>query len=302
MKTNPSYDVIIIGGSYAGLSAAMALGRTLRKVLIIDSGQPCNRQTPHSHNFLTQDGKTPAEIAETAKQQVLAYPTVEFLEDLVIQANTYEQGFEVKTQSDQIFHAKKLFLAFGIKDEFPDIPGLAACWGISVIHCPYCHGYEFRGKKTGILANGARAYHLATLVSKLTDQLQIITTDPGDFSPEQREKLDRNGIRILEKKPLEILHKDGMMHQVLFKDGSKEAFDAIYTDMPFSLPENLMKSLGCKVTEAGRIQVDQFQQTTIPGVYAGGDCVNPLRSVAASVAAGNLAGAMINHMLSAEEF
>ncbi len=301
MKTTP-YDVVIIGGSYAGLSAAMALGRTLRQVLIIDSGQPCNRQTPHSHNFLTQDGATPAQIAQTAKDQVLAYKTIEFREDLVIQANEHELGFEVKTQSHQTFHAKKLLLAFGIKDKLPEIPGFAECWGISVVHCPYCHGYEFRGKKTGILANGDRAFHLATLVSNLTDQLQIITSEPSDFNPEQLEKFGQNGIKIQEKQVAEIHHRNGILEEVTFGDGSTETFDAIYADVPFSLPGDLVQSLGCKIHENGRIEVDQFQQTSIPGVYACGDCVHGLRSVASAVAAGNLTGAMINHALSGEEF
>jgi thioredoxin reductase len=302
MKTTPLYDVIIIGGSYAGLSAAMALGRTLRKVLIIDSGQPCNRQTPHSHNFLTQDGATPAQIAQTAKDQVLAYETVEFHEDLVIQASEHKSGFEIKTQSDQLFYSKKLLLAFGIKDQFPEIPGFAECWGISVIHCPYCHGYEFRGKKTGILAKGERAYHLATLVSKLTDQLQIFSSRPSGLSPEQLEKLGQNGIEVLEKPISEIHHSNGYLEKVTFADGSTEPFDAVYADVPFSLPENLTQSLGCKIHENGRIEVDQFQQTSVTGVYACGDCANPLRSVASSVYSGNLAGAMINHALSTGEF
>ena len=302
MKTTSLYDAIIIGGSYAGLSSAMALGRTQRRVLIIDSGQPCNRQTPHSHNFLTQDGKTPAESAETGKKQVLAYPTVEFREDLVTQASPHELGFEVKTQSEQIFHSKKLLLDFGIKDKLPEIPGFSECWGISVIHCPYCHGYEFREKKTGILAKGDRAYHLATLVSNLTDRLQIITSGPADFSPEQRERLRQHGIEIQERQVSEIHHSNGILKQVTFVDGLTETYDAIYADVPLSLSGNLVQSLGCELHENGRILVDQSQQTNIPGLYACGDCVNMLRSVAAAVASGNLAGAMINHMISAEEF
>lgn len=301
MKTTSLYDVIIIGGSYAGLSAAMALGRSLRKVLIIDSGQPCNRQTPHSHNFLTQDGATPAQIAETAKEQVLAYPSVEFQTDLVLQTSPVELGFEVRTQAGRVYFAKKLLLAFGVKDELPNIPGFAECWGISVIHCPYCHGYEVRGKKTGIFAKGDRAFHLATLVANLTDQVQIVHPNP-DFSPEQKEKLQKNGVEILEKQPLEIIHQEGHLNQVIFTDGTSEPFEALYADVPFSLPGNLVEQLRCKVAETGRIQVDPFQQTSTRGVFACGDCVNPLRSVAASVAAGNLTGAMINHMLAGEEF
>src|SRR4051794_24570054 len=141
MKQDKQYDVIIVGGSYAGLAAGMALGRALRKVLIIDSGNPCNKQTPYSHNFLTNDGKTPEEIAHLAKQQVSMYSTVEFLNALATTGEKVENGFEVKVQSDEQFTTKKLVLATGIKDVTPDIPGFAECWGISVLHCPYCHGY-----------------------------------------------------------------------------------------------------------------------------------------------------------------
>lgn len=141
------FEVIIIGGSYSGLSAAMALGRSLRKTLIIDSGKPCNRQTPHSHNFLTQDGSTPQEISTIAKQQVLNYDTIRFYEGLAISGKKIAEGYEVTTSNQDVFRAKKLVFALGIKDLMPNIKGFSECWGISVVHCPYCHGYEIRNKK-----------------------------------------------------------------------------------------------------------------------------------------------------------
>jgi len=142
-----NFDVIIIGGSYAGLSAALALGRSLRKVLIMDSGLPCNRSTPHSHNFLTHDGERPAVIAEQARTKVLAYKTVTWWNGLAVSGRKTGSGFEIITQNDGIFYGRKLIFATGIRDILPDIKGFAECWGISVIHCPYCHGYEFRGEK-----------------------------------------------------------------------------------------------------------------------------------------------------------
>src|SRR5690606_1025740 len=140
----PNTEVIILGGSYAGLSAAMALGRSLiRNVLIIDNGLPCNRQTPQSHNFLTQDGQSPSVIREFAKAQVLAYPTVQWLDDTAVKGEKVQDGFLINTASGQSVMTKKLIVATGIKDMLPDIKGFADCWGISVVHCPYCHGYEF---------------------------------------------------------------------------------------------------------------------------------------------------------------
>ena len=166
MKDNKDPEVIILGGSYAGLSAAMALGRSLRRVLIIDSGLPCNRQTPHSHNFLTQDGEQPAEIARKAKEQVLSYPTVHLLEETAVKGEKTQNGFLITTASGQRFTAKKLIIATGIKDLLPDLKGFAECWGISVVHCPYCHGYELGGGPVGVIAAGPNSLHQAELLTE----------------------------------------------------------------------------------------------------------------------------------------
>ena len=168
MTDNKNFDVIIIGGSYAGLSSAMALGRSLRNVLIIDNGKPCNIQTPHSHNFLTQDGKTPKDISASAKKEVEKYETIKFYKGIAISGVKIENGFEITTATNDKFTAKKLIFATGIKDTMPNIKGFSECWGISIIHCPYCHGYEHRYQNTGIIANGQKAFHLASMVNNLT--------------------------------------------------------------------------------------------------------------------------------------
>jgi thioredoxin reductase len=176
MENVNQYDVIIIGGSYSGLAAGMALGRALRKVLIIDSGNPCNKQTPHSHNFLTNDGRTPKEIAGLAREQVRRYSTIEFLDAWATVAIKNKTGFEIRTEAGDVFTSSKLVLATGIKDIMPDIPGVAECWGISVIHCPYCHGYEVRHQKTGILAKGDTAFEMSSLISNWTKDLTLTPT------------------------------------------------------------------------------------------------------------------------------
>ncbi|MDO7742673.1 MAG: NAD(P)/FAD-dependent oxidoreductase, partial [Pedobacter sp.] len=163
-KENTKFDVVIIGGSYAGLSAAMALGRALRNVLVIDSGKPCNAQTPHSHNFITQDGETPAAIAAKAKEQVMQYPSVQFLNDIAVAVSGENSNFSVSTSAGLNIHAKKILFATGVKDIMPAIEGFAACWGISVIHCPYCYGYEYKSQPTGILMNGDMAIDMAELI------------------------------------------------------------------------------------------------------------------------------------------
>ena len=181
MNDNNDFDVIIVGGSYSGLAAGMALGRALRKVLIIDSGKSCNRQTPHSHNFLTQDGKTPKEIAELGKRQVQLYKTVSSFDGLANNGIKTEKGFEIEVESRERFRAKKLIFASGIKDIMPDIPGFSECWGISVIHCPYCHGYEVKSQKTGILGNGEYGYEFSSLISNWTKDLTLYTGGKINF-------------------------------------------------------------------------------------------------------------------------
>ncbi|WP_461080610.1 NAD(P)/FAD-dependent oxidoreductase [Spirosoma flavus] len=302
MKDNQDFEVIITGGSYAGLSAAMALGRSLRKVLIIDSGQPCNRQTPQSHNFITQDGEKPATITEKAKAQVLAYNTVEFLSDLAMSGEKMDDEFIITTKSSGFFRAKKLIIASGIKDIMPDIKGLAACWGISVIHCPYCHGYEFRDQNTAIIANGERAYHLASLVNNLTNNLTILTSGKADFKPEQLAKLHQHQIKIVESKIAEIEHQNGHIKQVIFDGGHTLAFASAYAALPFVQHSDIPVSLGCELTEHGYINVTAFQQTTVEGVYACGDSTSMMRSVAAAVSSGNLTGAVVNKQLTDEQF
>jgi len=301
--TDPKdFEVIIIGGSYAGLSAAMALGRSLRNVLIIDSGLPCNRQTPHSYNFLTQDGKTPEEISTLAKQQVEKYQTVKFYKGLAIRGTKTENGFEIATHANDKFTAKKLIFATGVKDSMPDIKGFADCWGISIIHCPYCHGYEYSKQNTGIFANGVNAFHIASLVNNLTDKITILTSGKADFNSERMDKLNKHNIKIIETKISEFENHKGKIQNVIFNDGTKVSFDVVYAAIPFLQHSDIPVSLGCELTEHGCIKIDNSQKTTIYGIYACGDNSNMMRSVANAVYSGNLTGAIVNGELTNEQF
>ncbi|WP_267401733.1 MULTISPECIES: NAD(P)/FAD-dependent oxidoreductase [unclassified Chryseobacterium] len=294
-------EVIIIGGSYAGLSAAMALGRSLRDVLIIDSGKPCNRQTPHSHNFITQDGKTPKEISDLAKEQVLKYKTVTFHEGKVVKIIKNEDDFEVETANGEKFNAKKIILASGVKDMMPDIPGFAECWGISVIHCPYCHGYEVKGKTTGIMANGDMAFDFTKLVFNLTKEVTLFTNGKSALNEEQTEKFNQHKINIIEDEIAEILHKNGQIQKVILKNGKEIPLEALYAKIPFEQNINV-DDLGIELNENRFIKVDTMMKTNIPGIFACGDNTTMMRSVANAVAQGNFAGAVVNKELSEEDF
>lgn len=302
MLKNKKYDVIIIGGSYSGLSAAMSLGRSLRNVLVIDGNSPCNEQTPHSHNFLTQDGETPSEIYKKAKEQVIKYNTVELIKGFAVSGKKTENGFTITTADDNTFEAKKLIFATGIKDQFPEIKNFAKCWGISVIHCPYCHGYEVRNQKTAILSNGDRALHIVSLVNNLTKDLTILTNGKSDFTEEQLKKLNRNNITIIEEKVIEIEHENGYVENVVLENNSKIDFKAVYAAIPFVQHSDIPATLGCEINEQGYIKIDAFNLTTIDGIWACGDNTNPMRSVANAVASGSITGAMINKVLVDEQF
>ena len=302
MKENNQYDVIIVGGSYSGLAAGMALGRAMRKVLIIDSGNPCNKQTPHSHNFLTNDGKTPKEIAGLAKQQVQQYDTVSFLDARVTAGIQIENGFELQITSGEVFTGRRLVFATGIQDLLPEIPGFAAAWGISVLHCPYCHGYEVRHQKTGILANGDDGFELASLIFNWTSDLTLYTNGKSTLTGQQRDKLDKHRITITEKELERIEHKNGYIEQILFKDGSSAPVQALYARLPFVQHSSVPQSLGCERSPEGYLKTDTLQRTTIPGVFACGDNTSRIRTVANAVSMGATAGLAVNKSLIEEDF
>lgn len=302
MSTTKNYDVLIIGGSYSGLSAAMALGRSLRSVLIIDSGFPCNRQTPHTHNFITNDGVKPSDIASKAKAEVLKYKTVTFRNDLAVEGKKINNHFNIQTKSGKNFTSKKLIFATGIKDIMPDIRGFSECWGVSIVHCPYCHGYEIRGEKTAIIANGDTAIHLASLINNLTNDLSIITSGEATFTHDQLEKLKKHGIKIIEKEVSEVIHEKGFLNKIHFSDNSQESYTAAYASLPFKQHTDIPESFGCELTEHGHIKVDMMYKTTVEGIYSCGDNSSGMRSVANAVASGNIAGAVLNMELTNEQF
>ena len=302
MKQEKQYDVIIVCGSYSGLAAGMALGRALRKVLIIDSGDPCNKQTPYSHNFLTNDGRTPKEIALLAKQQVRMYGTVGLLDALVRAGIKTETGFEIQIQTGETFTTKKLAFATGIKDIMPDIPGFAESWGISVLHCPYCHGYEVRHQKTGILANGETGFELSSLISNWTNDLTLYTNGKSTLTEQQREKLLRHKITIVETEIEQFEHKKGYIERIIFKDGRNAPVKALYARLPFVQHSSIPQALGCEITAEGYIKIDAAQRTTIQGVYACGDNTTRMRTVANAVSMGTTTGLMLNRELIDESF
>lgn len=309
--TMRSVDSVIVGGSYGGLSAALCLGRCLRDTVVIDEGLPCNRFSPHSQNFLTRDGFAPAEIALIAKQQILdKYKTVAFQNDRVISIQKKLDGydgtsypFEVRTASGTNLESKTLIFASGVTDVFPkDIPGFEECWGTTVIHCPYCHGFEFNSKPTAVFMDKERAMHMLPLVRNLTPDVKVVSTDT--FEKEELDLFEKNGVQLMASPVKEIQHEDGHITAVLLEDGTSLEVKAMYAGIPFELnAKNLiLDDVGCELDEHGFIKVDGMQMTTVDGVYAVGDATTMFRSVANAVNGGNKAGVVVNMGLCKAEF
>jgi thioredoxin reductase len=296
------YEVITIGGSFAGLSAAMSLGRSLRKVLVVDNQQPCNAQTPHSHNFLTQDGKPPLEILAEARRQLKAYKTVEFKNDTAVSARKSEDLFEIKLKENSEVKAPKLILAWGLKDDTSKIKGLAECWGISVIHCPYCHGYEVKNQPTAIISNGNEAFEYIKMINHWTKNLTLLTNDSSSLTEEQTHKIKSKGIQIIEKPITKINHQSGKVTSIGLKDAEDFPISVIYHRASFTQKSEIAAQLGCEIDEMGLIKVNDFQQTNVKDVFAAGDNASPLRQVANAVAKGSLAGVMANRELIEDNF
>ena len=296
------YDVIIIGGSNSGLAAAMALGRALKNVLVIDNVNPCNKQTPYSHNFLTQDGIAPFTISIKAREQVEKYPSVSFLKDTVITGSKITNGFKVITYGKVEISASKLIFATGIRDMLPEIKGISDCWGISVLHCPYCHGYEVKNETTGIIANGESGFEMIKLISNWTKDLALYTNGPSTLNDKQTELLLIHRIKIDERKISEVIHSSGYAESIKFANNESTKVTAIYLKAPFEQQSKVPVMIGCQLNDEGYLVTNQLQETTIAGIYSCGDNSSKMRTVANAVGTGTTAGISASKAIIMEEF
>jgi len=291
------FEVIIIGGSFAGLSAAMSLGRALRKVLIIDAGNPCNIQSPSSHNLLTQDGDTPEAILSKAKKKIAQYPEITFKIDFVIKAEKLSGNFKVMTSDGDAYSSKKLIIATGVKDILPEIIGFKECWGITLLHCPYCHGYEFKNRFTGIYGDSKYVYQMAISLLQWTKNLHLFITDSNNLNSVQKKSLRHYNIQIYNSDIVKINHKQGYIKSVKLDNGQTYNLSAIYIRSKIRQNILLDQSLNYKLTDKGLIEVDILQKTTQEGIFACGDNATHGRSIAMAISTGSLAGIMCNKEL-----
>jgi len=293
------HDAIIIGGSFAGLSAALYIARARRSVCIVDTGLPRNRFAQHSHGFFGNDGSAPHAMLATARSQVAAYPTVTFVDEEAATATKTPDGFAVTLKSGDVLEGVRLVLAFGISDELPAIPGLAERWGDSVLHCPYCHGYEFSGQRLGVLYTSSKSIHQAMLVSEWGPTTFYLN---GGFEPDDGSLAELTKRRVaIERASVKALHGDGSrLSAIELADGRLAATDALYVGPRTRLNSEIAQRLGCELDDANPgpiVRTDAEKMTTVPGVYAAGDITRGAHTVTFAAADGVMAGLAVHRSL-----
>jgi thioredoxin reductase len=292
-----SYDVVVVGGGAAGLSAALVLGRARRSVAVVDAGAPRNAPAAHMHGFLSRDGMPPADLLAAARIEVRAYG-VELVDDRVVEIAT---GFTVRLAGGRTLRARRLLLATGAVDEVPDIPGARERWGRDFLHCPYCHGWEVRDQPIGVLATHPGSVDHAHLLRQWSDDLILFahtyTVDAGQLAA-----LDARGISVVEGLVARLVVVDDRLNAVQLADGRTIPRAAVFIRPELrGRDDALVDSLGCEVDETGFVRVDATGGTSVPGVWAAGNAGNPRAQVITAAGEGSAAAIAINADLVEED-
>jgi len=292
------YDAVVVGGSFAGLSAAMMLARARRRLLLVDAGQPRNRFAAASHGFLGQDGVAPVQIMREGLTQLARYPTVDFVHAEALTASLDEEGASLTLSDGAVVRARKLILATGVADELP-LESMRPRWGVSVLHCPYCHGYEVRDRNLAVIANVPGAAHQALL---LPDWGPTTFYTQGAFepSPEEAAQLAARGVTIEPTSVVELLGDGAETRALRLADGREVPTGAVFTAPKTRMASPLAEQLGCAFADGMTgpyVRIDETQQTSVRGVFAAGDAASPMYNATLASAAGVMAGVAAHRAL-----
>jgi thioredoxin reductase len=295
------YDALIVGGSFAGVSAALMLARARKRVLLIDGGQPRNRFAAHAHSLLGHDGKPPAQLLGEAIGQLLEYPTVTLNIAYVQQAAQVAGGFRLTLDEGAPVEGAQLVLATGMRDVLPPIPGLAERWGQSVLHCPYCHGYEVAGTSLAVLANSTMSAHQAEMIPEWGPTTYFTQ---GRFEPsaDELQRLLALGV-VIEREPVVAVEGAGTtLSAAVLADGRRVPVQAMFTAPQLVFTNTLAAQLGCTLLEGPLgpyVSVDGVGATSVPGVFAAGDMASPMSSAVLAMSSGAMAGLATHRALMA---
>ncbi|WP_327092249.1 NAD(P)/FAD-dependent oxidoreductase [Nonomuraea sp. NBC_01738] len=302
------FDVIIVGGGPAGMSAALALGRVHRAVLLVDTGEGRNTAAENVHNFLTRDGTPPAELRELGREELAGYPTVRTRTGTITGVRVPDEGgFQLDLSGGGTARARRLLLATGLSDELPGPLGVRALWGRSAFHCPYCHGYECTGKRVAVLGTDPARVRLALQLSRFAAEVTLCT-EGRPLDPGARATLETYGIAVRCEAIARLEGTDGQLEQIVFESGPPLAGDAVFVVNVTRQRSDLAARLGCVSFADGCVEVNEFGQTSVPGVYAAGDMARrasvpvPMAAVIAAAASGTVAAAVLDQDLLSADF
>ncbi|MEU4576215.1 MULTISPECIES: NAD(P)/FAD-dependent oxidoreductase [Nonomuraea] len=275
------YEVIVVGGGPAGLSAALVLGRQRRRVLVVDAGRPRNAPAAEMHMYLGRDGGSPARLLADGRAELAAYPTVEFRQGRVTSAEGEPGRFTVTLTDGETggeadgerVETSRLMLTSGLTDQPADVPGLAERWGRSVFHCPFCHGYETNGKVLAVIGNGPDAMLAAYVADRYSDDVVLCTNGPAAMPEPVAAVLKARGVPVKET-PLTGVDGDLDALILRFADGTTLAREAVYHRAPTRPNTGLAVQLGCELLPDGCVEVDEYGRTSVAGVYAAGDAAH----------------------------
>ncbi|MFD8593003.1 NAD(P)/FAD-dependent oxidoreductase [Streptomyces sp. NPDC059637] len=298
----PEYDVVVVGGGPAGLSAALVLSRARRRVAVVDAGSPRNALATHMQGFLSRDGTPPGELAAAGRSEITGYGG-EVVEDRVEGAERTGgegSGLLVRLAGGRVLRARRLLVATGLRDELPDLPGLSERWGEDVLHCPYCHGYEVRDTPLGVLGTMDGSVHQALLIRNWSQDVVFFPHTLG-LAGHEREELDARGVRVVEGEVERLVVDGGRLRGVRLADGTVVPRDTLFVSPRFVANDELLVALGCESDEDGSAEADSFGCTSLPDVWVAGNVVDPAAQVVDAVSQGSRAAVAINGDLVDEE-
>ncbi len=301
MAQSEQLDVIVIGAGPAGLSAALILGRCLRRVLVVDTDKPRNGASRALHGFLSRDGVAPHELRRLGREQLAPYDTVRIDQVEATRARRVGRAFEVTLADGRRLRCRKLLLATGVVDEVPALEGVDALYGHSVFHCPYCDGWEFRHQPMAIHARGAQGLGLALELRAWSDDLVLCTDGPAGLKPQHLRRLTDNGIALREQPIARLQGEGGQLTAIVFADGETLARRVLFFGAGQHQSCDLASALGCAFTTKGAVRTGKYEATNIPGLYVAGDASRLVQLAIVAAAEGAQAAFAINTALLEED-
>jgi thioredoxin reductase len=303
------YDVVVIGGGAAGLSGAVALSRSRRRVLVVDAGEPRNAPASHVHNYLAREGTAPADLLAAGRAEVAGYGGAMVSGTVTTVERRDDGGFQLTLADGRRTEARRLLVTTGLVDQLPDVPGVAERWGRDVLHCPFCHGWEARDRAVGVLATGPMALHQALMWRQLSADVTVFRHSGHGFAEDELEQLAARGIRVVDGEVAGLVVEDDRLTGVRLVSGEVVAREFVVVTPRFTARSELLTVLGLETTEqvvngtvvGTFVPADPTGATAVPGVWVAGNVTALMAQVIASAAAGLMAGAAINGDLVAED-